>query len=155
MIDEIEKQLSAVFPQYAPRYKINAAIRKAQLDLVDQQLKIKLAAFRGRPFIVFHDAFQYFEKDYGLKGVGSITLEPEQEPGAKRIAELRAKIKSAGVGCVFTEPEFNSRVAATVTEGTGAKTGEIDELGAYLKEGPDLYQQLMTDVADSFRGCLR
>jgi zinc transport system substrate-binding protein len=153
MVKEIEKQLSAAFPQQALIYKTNAAAEIAKLDLLDRQLKTQLAAFRARPFIVFHDAFQYFEHDYKLKGVGSITLEPEQEPGAKRISLIRARIRSAGVACVYSEPQFNARLAQTVTEGTGAKVGVLDEHGAAYKPGPDLYFQLMSALAAGFRNC--
>jgi zinc transport system substrate-binding protein len=154
MVQEIEKQLSAAFPQRAQIYKTNAAGEMAKLDLLDRQLKIQLAAFRSRPFIVFHDAFQYFEHGYRLKGAGAITLEPEQEPGAKRIALIRGKIKAAGVSCVFSEPQFNARLAETVTEGTSAKVGVLDEHGAAYKPGPDLYFQLMSALEAGFRNCL-
>jgi zinc transport system substrate-binding protein len=155
MVAEIERRLAQAYPRNAAIYKANAARERARLDRLDRGLKTRLAAFRGRPFILFHDAFQYFEKAYDLSGAGAITLEPEQEPGARRIAEIRKKIRAAGVACVFSEPQFNSRVVATVTEGTGAKAAVIDEHGASFPEGPELYFQLMAAAAASFQGCLR
>jgi zinc transport system substrate-binding protein len=96
------------------------------------------------PYIVFHAAYQYFESAYGLNAVGSITIDPERRPGAKRIKDIREKIKQLGARCVFSEPQFKSRLIATVIEGTEAKTGTLDPLGADLPAGPDAYFQLMT-----------
>ena len=101
------------------------------------------------PYIVFHAAYQYFETAYGLNAVGSITIDPERRPGAKRMLEIRQKIKQLNARCVFSEPQFESRLVATVIEGTGAKTGILDPLGADLPAGPEAYFQLMTRLADN------
>ncbi|MCK5555383.1 MAG: zinc ABC transporter substrate-binding protein, partial [Alphaproteobacteria bacterium] len=100
------------------------------------------------------DAFQYFEKDYGLTAVGSITLEPEQEPGARRIGNIREKIKKLKVRCVFSEPQFNSRLVQTVIEGTDAKTGVLDGSGSDIPKGSGMYFMLMRKLTDGFVGCL-
>jgi zinc transport system substrate-binding protein len=154
MVAYIIRELTDLHPEYAQTYLQNGSKVIERLNALDRDLKKKLAPVRGRPYIVFHDAFHYFEDDYGLKAVGSITLEPEQAPGAKRIAAIRAKIKDAHVGCVFSEPEFNSALVKTVTEGSDARTGIVDAVGAAIPEGPDQYFTMMHKAADSFARCL-
>ena len=108
----------------------------------------------SRPFIVFHDAYQYFEARFGLSAAGSITVNPEVAPGAQRIAEIQAKGRELGVTCVFSEPQFEPKLVGTVIEGSGARTGVLDPLGSALEDGPDLYPQLMRALASSLKECL-
>lgn len=101
------------------------------------------------PYVVFHDAYQYFEAAYGLNAVGSLTIDPERKPGAKRIREIRARIQTLQARCVFSEPQFESRLVATVTEGSGARTGVLDPIGAALPAGPEAYFLLLNALADN------
>src|SRR3546814_18239066 len=87
-----------------------------------------LAPVKGVPFIVFHDAFQYFDHRFGLNTVGSLTVNPENQPGAQRLREIQAKIATLGARCVFTEPQFEPRLAQVVVEGSAARTGTLDPL---------------------------
>ena len=90
----------------------------------------------GAPFVVFHDAYQYFERRYGLAAIGSITVSPEHLPGAQRIQAIHAKVAALGARCVFSEPQFEPRLVQTVIEGTAARTAVLDPEGAALKAGP-------------------
>jgi zinc transport system substrate-binding protein len=103
---------------------------------------------------VFHDAYQYFERHYGLLAIGSVTVSPERGPGARRLSEIRNKIRSLGARCVFAEPQFPPALAATVAEGTGAKQGTLDPLGASIPPGKDAYFTLMENLAAALRDCL-
>ena len=105
------------------------------------------------PFIVFHDAYQYFEKHYGLNGVGSITFDPHDFPSPKRLKEVRSKLNATSAACVFSEPQFSDRLVRTVIKGTSAKTALIDPLGANIKDGPNLYFELLSGMAASFKRC--
>ena len=142
-------RLSEIDPVHSSQYRTNTTALVTKLDQLDQSLKQQLAAVKDTPYIVFHAAYQYFESAYGLNAVGSITIDPERTPGAKRIKEIRQKIKQLGARCVFSEPQFESRLIATVIEGTEAKTGILDPLGADLPAGPGAYFQLMTQLADN------
>jgi zinc transport system substrate-binding protein len=137
------------------RYRANAARLAARIDALDAELIRSLAPVRGVPYVVFHDAYQYFERRYELRAVGSVAVSPERSPGAKRVREIREKIRSLGARCVFGEPQFPPALLATLTEGTGARTGELDPLGAGLPAGPDAWFGLMRALADSLSGCLR
>ncbi|MGQ0662046.1 MAG: zinc ABC transporter substrate-binding protein [Pseudomonadota bacterium] len=136
------------------RYRANADRLIARLDALDQELRARLAPVQARPFVAFHDAYQYFEKRYGLTSVGSIAVHPDRPPGAKRLSELRKKIGALKAVCVFAEPQFESALVATVIEGTGARAGTLDPLGAGLAPGPEAYFAMLRNLAASFAGCL-
>jgi len=150
----IAKALAELDPANAATYQANANRQIAGLKALDAELKAALAPVAGKPFIVFHDAYQYFEEHFGLKAVGSITVSPETAPGAQRLTEIRAKIRESGAVCVFAEPQFEPRVISVVTEGTKASTGTLDPLGADLAVGADLYAALLRNMAASFTSCL-
>ena len=146
--------LSAVDPENAAKYAENAEAEIARLDELQAQLAQRLAPLAGKPFIVFHDAYHYFENRFGIEAAGSVTVSPELAPGAERVAEIRQRIAEAGATCVFTEPQFPPRLVATIIEGTDARTGALDPLGSDLPDGPDLYPALLTGLADNLEKCL-
>jgi zinc transport system substrate-binding protein len=113
-----------------------------------------LAPVKDKPFMVFHDAYQYFENRFGLTLAGSITVTPETAPGAARIDELKAKIAEIGATCVFAEPNFQPTIVNAITEGSTAKAGVLDPEGGALTEGPDLYETLLRGLATSLVDCL-
>ncbi|PRD42643.1 zinc ABC transporter substrate-binding protein [Phyllobacterium phragmitis] len=154
LVKDIAETLSESDPANAERYKSNAEAYSAKLDTLTKNIAAELAPVKDKPFIVFHDAYQYFEKRFGVNTVGSITVSPENVPGAQRVSEIREKVKQLGATCVFAEPQFEPRLVKTVTEGTTAKSGVLDPLGASLKDGPDLYPQLIRNLAGSLKACL-
>ncbi len=151
---DIAKTLSASDPEHAAQYEKNARDYGEKIDALTREIASELEPVKDKPFIVFHDAYQYFENRFGVKAAGSITVSPEKAPGAARIKEIHDKIKSLGAACVFSEPQFEPKLVKTVIDGTDAKTGVLDPLGAELKDGPDLYPQLIRNLADSLKTCL-
>lgn len=154
MVEEIRDRLAKADPSHADQYRANALAVEANLDALDRELADELAPVKDKPFIVFHDAYQYFERRYGLKVAGSITVSPETPPGAERIREIHDKIAGLGATCVFAEPQFEPKLVAVVTEGSEAKSGTLDPEGGTLAEGPDLYFTLMRNLGTSIAGCL-
>lgn len=150
----IAAALSAADGDNAAHYRANAAALAARLDALDAELAATLAPVREKPFIVFHDAYQYFEARYGLKGIGSITVSPERQPGARRLQTLRRKIGELRAVCVFAEPQFEPGLLQTLIAGTNAKTGTLDYLGADVASGPDAYFTTMRALARSLAACL-
>ncbi len=146
--------LAAKDPADAEAYRTNADRTLQALDALDAELKATLAPVKDKPFVVFHDAYQYFEARYDLSAVGSITVSPDRRPSAKRLSAIRAKIAGLNAACVFSEPQFEPTLVRTVVEGTKAKTGVLDPEGADLPEGETLYPTLMRNLAASLRGCL-
>ena len=154
IVDSMADALSRLDPERASVYWENAAAMRARLRALDEELEEAFAPVRDRGFIVFHDAWQYLDTRYGLRAVGSVTVSPEQAPGAARLAEIREKITDAEAICVFAEPQFEPRLVQTLVEGTNAATGTLDPLGAGLEDGPDLYFDLMRANAAAFRACV-
>lgn len=154
MVAEIARVLAEADPENATRYLANAQAYSGRLDALVEEVDATVAPVRDRPSIVFHDAYQYFEKRFGVNVVGSITVSPEAMPGAQRLSLIRDKVKELGAACVFSEPQFEPRLVSVVTEGTSARTGVLDPLGADLADGPDLYPALIRNLAGSLVACL-
>ena len=126
----------------------------ARLKAQEKDLAVKLAPLRGRPYIVFHDAYQYFERRFGLSPVGAVTVAPDRPVGPRRVSALRDAIRTRSVVCVFREPQFPPALIGTLVEGSPARIGVLDPLGAELAPGPELYPKLLDAIAASLRGCL-
>jgi zinc transport system substrate-binding protein len=154
MAAEIEKTLAEADPTNAAAYKANLEKLNQRLDGLDKSLAETVAPVRDKPFVVFHDAYQYFEHRYKVRVAGSITVSPEVLPGAERLSEIHAKIGDLGATCVFAEPQFEPKLVNVVLEGTPAKSGTLDPEAATLEAGPDLYFQLMENIGASLKDCL-
>lgn len=152
--DRLADALVEVDPPHAAQYKTNAEALKTRLHGLDDELRAQLGPLRDKPYIVFHDAYQYFEKRYGLSPVGSISLSSAQPPSARHMMDLRHKIQRLGAICVFSEPQFDPKLAKALTEGTGARTGVLDGLGSGLDNGPELYFILLRKLAQNLKSCI-
>ncbi|MBX9464861.1 MAG: zinc ABC transporter substrate-binding protein ZnuA [Aquamicrobium sp.] len=153
-VHEIEEALSAADPDNAAAYEANADALNEKLDALIAETDAALAPVRGRGFVVFHDAYQYFENRFDIQAAGSITVSPEAIPGAQRLTEIRAKVAELGATCIFAEPQFEPRLVSVVAEGTQARTGVLDPLGADLDDGPELYFELIRNLTTSLTTCL-
>ena len=154
IVHEIEEALVKADPEHASIYEANANKMMGKLDSLEVELSDQLEPVRGRGYVVFHDAYQYFEQRFDIAAIGSITVSPEVMPGAERLRELRKKISELNATCVFSEPQFEPKLVNTLIDGTGARAGILDPLGASLTKGPDLYFQLLRNMASSFKKCL-
>jgi len=154
LADRIAQALAARDPAKAAHFKANAVALKSKLDGLSAELSRDLAPAAGKPYIVFHDALQYFERRFGLTAAGSIAMSPEVAPSAKRLSALRKKIGSLRAVCIFAEPQFDTRLIENVAEGTNARIGTIDPEGARIEPGPDLYFELLRNLARDLKGCL-
>ncbi|NUS70226.1 MAG: zinc ABC transporter substrate-binding protein ZnuA [Ensifer adhaerens] len=154
MAAEIEKTLTEADPANAGAYKANLDALNKRLDALDAKLTETVAPVKDKPFVVFHDAYQYFEHRYKVRVAGSITVSPEVLPGADRVSQIHAKIKELGATCVFAEPQFEPKLINVVIEGTPAKSGTLDPEAGTLEAGPDLYFQMMEGIGTSLKTCL-
>lgn len=153
-LDVIATALSKIDPTNSDIYFANATQAKADIDTVISELEATLAEFRGTNFIVYHDAYQYFEKRFDVLAAGSISLGDVSDPSPARIAEVRKKVEELGIICVFSEPQFNSELVRTVTDGVSVKTRVIDPLGTQFTLGPDFYLNVLRGIAQSMASCL-
>ncbi len=155
MTRAIAATLVRIDPAHAASYDANGDREVATIAAEEGKLRDALAPLRGRPYLVFHDAYRYFERRFGLTPVGAVTVAPERPVGPRRIEMLRAEILKGNIACVFREPQFSPRLIDTLVEGSSAKTGILDPLGAALVPGPNLYQKLLQGLSDSLSSCLR
>jgi len=154
IVKEVAKTLSEADPTNASTYEQNAEAVDQRLATLIEETNAKLASVKEKRFIVFHDAYHYFEDRFELQPAGSISVNPEAPPSAQRVKEIQEKIASANASCVFAEPQFEPRIVTVVTEGTNTKAGQLDPLGANLEDGSDLYFNLIESLATSFVDCM-
>jgi len=150
----IASQLSVLDPDNAGAYFANAAAAVGEMETLSAEVSGILDPVRGGSFIVFHDAYQYFEVAFDFPASGAISLGDATDPGPARIAEIQSRILEEAIDCVLAEPQYNTGLVATVLAGTDASTGVIDPLGAALEPGPDLYSQVIRNLATTLAECL-
>jgi zinc transport system substrate-binding protein len=148
------RALADADPSNAATYQANAERLRQRLDELDRSLRDRLAAVTDRPYVVFHDGYQYFEHRYGVRAVGAITINPTVRPSAQRLGEIHERLERLDAACVFAEPQFEPTLVDTVIEGTSAKKGVLDPLGAALDAGPAQYFELLNSLGSSLIDCL-
>jgi zinc transport system substrate-binding protein len=154
MVDEITRRLVELDPAQAELYRSNAARLRQRLRMLDEELGARFSGVRGN-FAVYHDAYQYLEHNYSLSPVAVITTHPERSPGAASLRELRATLVKRKVDCIFSEPQFQPRLLAMLSEGLPVRHAVLDPLGAEIPPGPQAYPQMMRSLADTLTGCIR
>ncbi len=153
MVTAIADSLSRIDPDHAAAYAANAARAEADLRALDQRVRKALEPIRGRPFVVFHDAYQYLERRYGLNGIGALATHPELSPSARDMVGLRARLRALGQVCVFREPQFSDATVASLVEGTDAIMGTLDPVGVFAP-GAVLYDRLVESIGAALVDCL-
>ena len=146
--------LSAADPDNAARYQSNLKAFDGRLDALDARLKKRLGDVQGKPYFVFHEAFDYFEDTYGLKHVGVFSVAAEVQPGAQHVAAMRARLQEVGKTCVFSEPPLRPRLAETLVAGLPVKLAELDALGGYTPATALGYEQVLEKLGNDLAGCL-
>jgi zinc transport system substrate-binding protein len=153
-LNVIAAQLSAADPDNAGAYFANAAAAREEMAALSAEVAETLEPVRGGSFIVFHDAYQYFEDAFDFPASGAISLSDATDPSPARIAEIQGRIREEGVNCVLTEPQFNPGIVETVLDGTEANTGVMDPLGSDLEPGAALYPNVIRNLAKTLADCL-
>ncbi|MGO4367731.1 zinc ABC transporter substrate-binding protein [Pseudomonas sp. PAB10] len=151
---KIATDLSAADPANAPRYQSNLKAFDERLDALDLRLKARLAGIAGKPYFVFHEAFDYFEDAYGLKHTGVFSVAAEVQPGAQHVAAMRSRLQEVGKTCVFSEPPLRPRLAETLVAGLPVKLAELDALGGYTPATARGYEQVLEKLGNDLAGCL-
>ncbi len=154
MAAAMARALAEADPANAALYEKNAAEAAGELDALTAELRDRLAPLAGRSYVSFHDAYQYFDNRFGVRFAGAIAVNPEVPPGPRRLRDLQSALRSENIACVFSEPQFPDGLVVTVAEGTLARTGLLDPLGAEIEPGPDMYAALLNQMADAFVDCV-
>ena len=151
MVLEISNELSEIDPDNAAKYEQNANKTIASLNnLIDE---INSSIPKDASYIVFHDAYQYFENRFGVSSAGALTLNPDVLPGAKQIDAIQDLIQNKNIKCIFSEPQYNPKIIETLAADMKISTGIMDPLGAFIDQGPEMYQSLILDIANSLKDC--
>ncbi len=151
IVKEIENQLVKLDPDNSSKYKANSKKAQSELDNLTKNIKKDLKG--NLRFVVFHDAYQYFENRFGIKVLGALTVNPDVLPGAEQLSEIREVIEHEKVNCLFSEPQFNPAIIKSIAKDTKIKTGVLDPLGATLDKGKSMYSELLQSMYASFKGC--
>ncbi len=151
---QLEKRLSALDPERQKIYRRNVAKFVEKISALNTELEKKLTPMQSIPFLVYHDAFQYFEKRYGLKRLDSIVLSPTVPIGAKRWLAMSQLVKAEHIPCIFSEPQNHSDTLKQFATENHVKLGVLNPMGAEIPAGTEGYAALLTDIADELVGCL-
>ena len=152
-LNSIAAKLSEVDPDNAATYFSNAKSARDNIDALVSEVNSILDPIREKKFVVFHDAYQYFEKDFGISASGAISLGDASDPSPARLAEIRKRVVDEAVECVLAEPQYKQGLVKAVVEGTNANTAVIDPLGVKLETGPSLYENLIRNLATNLAKC--
>ncbi|MTH48343.1 zinc ABC transporter substrate-binding protein ZnuA [Intestinirhabdus alba] len=151
----IHEKLVELMPQSRTKLDANLKNFEAQLAATDKQVDNELAPFKGKGYFVFHDAYGYYEKHYGLTPLGHFTVNPEIQPGAQRLHEIRTQLVEQKAACVFAEPQFRPAVVEAVARGTSVRMGTLDPLGTNIKLGKTSYSAFLSQLANQYASCLK
>ena len=151
MIKKITKLLSKMDKENSSTYKSNSKKAIKEIDMMVKEIKSEMN--KDLKFVVFHDAYQYFENRFDISVLGALTLNTDVLPGAEQLSEIREVIEHENVNCIFSEPQFNPDIINAIAMDTNVKTGILDPLGATLEPGKDLYFDLIRNISKSFKGC--
>lgn len=151
----IAAQLSKADPDNADAYFTNAAAGRRELAALTTEINDILKPVRGRNFIVFHDAYRYFETAFEFPASGAISVSDATDPSPARIAEIHARVAAQDVGCVLSEPQYDPGIVAAVMGGSKVRTGVLDPLGSDLEPGPGLYGDVLRNLAAALASCLQ
>ncbi|MDQ2090255.1 zinc ABC transporter substrate-binding protein [Marimonas arenosa] len=150
----IAETLAGVDPDNAAIYRTNAAAGQVEIDAAVARARALLEPVKTQPFFVHHDAYQYFERRFDLRTAGAVARSDAAQPGPRRVADLRAAVSGTGTVCIFSEPQFNPGLLATVFEGHALRKAALDPLGTSLPQGPGLYPALIETLATDIAACL-
>ena len=151
MVNEIAHELSNLDPLNKDKYIDNAD--KTILEIDNLIKNINQSINKDASFVVFHDAYQYFEKIFGVTSAGALTLNTDALPGAKQISDIQDVIKEKGVKCIFSEPQFNPKIIKTIAKDTDIKIGVFDPLGANINSDKSLYFSLIDNLSENLKDC--
>lgn len=154
LLNSVAEQLGQIDPENKEKYAQNLKQALAQLDELNHEIARIVEPVKNKPFMVFHDAYQYFEHEYGLQSIGAVRVSPEHEPGAARIGQLHQLMQQHQIECLFNEPQFPAKLAEKLVQGTEVKLATLDPIGADLVADQSAHAKLMRNLASSLRDCL-
>ena len=151
MVLEISHELSEADPDNAAKYEQNENKTITSLNNLINEINSFIP--KDASYVVFHDAYQYFENRFGVSSAGALTLNPDVLPGAKQIDAIQDLIQDKNIKCIFSEPQYNPKIIETLAADMKISTGIMDPLGAFIDQGPEMYNQLILNIANPLKDC--
>jgi zinc transport system substrate-binding protein len=146
--------LSELDPGHGADYGRNGDRVIAGLRNLEFEIHQLLTRVRPLPYMVLHDAYQYFETRFGTNVQGAIAIAPDRKPGARRISTIRRRFTEGKVRCLFREAQFPAKLVDALTDGLDVRVGSLDPIGLSIAPGPDAYGQLLRQLAGGIENCL-
>ena len=153
-LDAIASELGHIDPENAARYRANAKTAKEEISHETHHIEDHLKSVQGKGFLVFHDAYQYFENRFGIFATGSISLGDASKPSPKRLQQLKHHFEEEGIHCVLSEPQYSSKLINSVFGGFKPHIGVVDPIGVDLELGSGLYLELLENIAVGIAQCV-
>ena len=151
IVNEIAKTLSLKDPNKKNVYYSNA--EKLNHSLNELIEKINLSINKDARFIVFHDAYQYFEKRFDVSSAGALILNEEALPSAKKVSEIHKIIKKQNINCIISEPQFNPNIIKSIAQDSSILTRSFDPLGSSFDTNKNLYFEMILSLSNSLKDC--
>ena len=154
MAQAIKKALAKKDPKHAGQYQENLEQFTRSLQSTDQQISQQLKGLDNKPYIVFHNSWPYFAKDYNLQEPRAISLHEGVSLDVKTLINIRKTIKMDKVGCVFSGSEVNPKQLAVLIENLPVKTSEIDVLQRHYPLTKKTTTDWFKGIAQKVKTCL-
>lgn len=149
----IADELARLDPPNAATYAENARAGAVEIDAAAADTQAVVASLGPLRFLVFHDAYQYFENRFGLTAAGAVSVSDASTPSPARIAELQQAVATLDVTCALAEPQFDADLVTAVTQGHDVRTAVLDPVGAALPPGPQMYPELIRSIGAALKAC--
>jgi len=150
----IHNNLLELMPQ--KKNKLDANLRQFKYKLAQSEKNIAsmLKPLQGKGYFVFHDAYGYFEKQFGLVPLGHFTVNLAISPGARRLYQIKTQLVEREAVCIFTEPQFKPAIINAITRDTNVRIGNLDPLGNGIKLSKDSYMKFLFQLSKQYVSCL-
>ncbi len=118
----------------------------AAIDATDRRVKERLEPFKGRDLLVFHPAYGYFARRYGLV---QIAVESEgKAPSSRQLAEIVDSLRDRNTPAIFVQPQFSQTAARRVADALGCQVVMLDPLAEeYLVNLESMAERIATAMA--------
>jgi zinc transport system substrate-binding protein len=136
-------------------YDKNKVAVVEKINRLREEMAMELESVKKLKYFTFHDAYQYFEADFDMSSSASVSVDPENLPGARHLDDLLDYLKTEDVRCIFTEPQFDSDAVDVLSENSNVGVGTLDPLGAGLRPGKEMWFELMRNLVNNFTACMK
>ncbi|MEX2131164.1 MAG: zinc ABC transporter substrate-binding protein [Pseudohongiellaceae bacterium] len=151
----VTDSVSQIDPAGADKYRLNLQSFTGQIDDLNTYMDQQLQDVRGKPYIVYHDAYQYLEARYSLEPLLALAEDTEVQPGIRHILNTRRTIREARPLCLFKDKDSSPATIATMLSGYALNQVELDILGIDIIADADGYIEMMRKIVNDMNSCFK